>query len=119
MKRFLTILAAAATVALAVTSCKEDTPELEGPSIAWPSNSDFSVAEIDEDLDATLIVTAPAGIQSLIVKVESESELFMESLTGMFGSSTLDLVNDAKVIGVLAEVASSLPTGDALRKRRK
>ena len=115
MKRFLTILAAAATVALAVTSCKEDTPEFEGPSIAWPSNSDFSVAEIDEDLDATLIVTAPAGIQSLIVKVESESKLFMESLTAMFGSSTLDLVNDAKVIGVLAEVASSLPTGDALR----
>lgn len=115
MKRFLTILAAAATVALAVTSCKEDTPELEGPSIAWPSNSDFSVEEIDEDLDATLIVTAPAGIQSLIVKVESESELFMKSLTGMFGSSTLDLVNDAKVIEVLAKVASSLPTGEALR----
>ena len=115
MKRFLTILAAAATVALAVTSCKEDTPEFEGPSIAWPSNSDFSVEEIDEDLDATLIVTAPAGIQSLIVKVESESESFMKSLTGMFGSSTLDLVNDTKVIAVLAGVAPSLPTGEALR----
>lgn len=115
MKRFLTILAAAATVALAVPSCKEDTPEFEGPSIAWPSNSDFSVEEIDEDLDATLIVTAPAGIQSLIVKVESESESFMKSLTGMFGSSTLDLVNDTKVIALLAGVAPSLPTGEALR----
>lgn len=114
MKRFLTFLAAAVSVTFAAISCQENNPEVAGPAITWPSNPNFEPMTIDENLDASLTITAEAGIQTLVVKVDSESESFMNSVNVMFGTTTLDLINDQKVIETLAAVAASLPTGDAL-----
>ena len=114
MKRFLTFLAAAVSVAFAVTSCQENNPEVAGPAITWASNPNFEPMTIDENLDASLTITAEAGINTLVVNVESESEHFMSSVNTIFGTTVLDLINDTKVIETLAVVAEGLPTGDAL-----
>ena len=72
MKRFLTFLAVAASAVLAATSCQDNTtPDVAGPSISWSSNPDFDTVTIDDELDANLTVTAPAGIKSLVAVVES------------------------------------------------
>ena len=120
MKRFLTFLAVAASAVLAATSCQDNTtPDVAGPSISWSSNPDFDTVTIDDELDANLTVTAPAGIKSLVAVVESDSELFMGTLESIFGTSSLDFINDAKVIKALAAVAPDLPAGDALKDQKE
>lgn len=120
MKRFLTFLAVAASAVLAATSCQDNTtPDVAGPSISWSSNPDFDTVTIDDELDANLTVTAPAGIKSLVAVVESDSELFMGTLESIFGTSSLDFINDAKVITALAAVAPDLPAGDALKDQKE
>lgn len=107
-------MAAAVSVAFAATSCQENNPEVAGPAITWASNPNFEPMTIDENLDASLTITAEAGINTLVVNVESESEHFMSSVNTIFGTTVLDLINDTKVIETLAVVAEGLPTGDAL-----
>lgn len=120
MKRFLTFLAVAASAVLAATSCQDNTtPDVAGPSISWSSNPDFDTVTIDDELDANLTVTAPAGIKSLVAVVESDSELFMGTLESIFGTSSLDFINDAKVITALANIAPDLPAGDALKDQKE
>ena len=122
MKRFLTALMAASAI-FAMNSCKEDTPveELNGPSIEWESNSDFSTVDITETMDVNLTIKAPAGIKSFTVDVKSEA---LESVLGLISSngSTLDLINDAQLIEGLKTMSAiegyeglaDLPTGDAI-----
>lgn len=122
MKRFLTMLMAASAI-FAMNSCKEDTPveELDGPSIEWESNSDFSTVDITETMDVNLTIKAPAGIKSFTVDVKSEA---LESVLGLISSngSTLDLINDAQLIEGLKTMSAiegyeglaDLPTGDAI-----
>ena len=87
--------------------------EVDGPTIAWDSNSSFGKVNIDDNLNAVLDITAPAGIKSLTVTVDSDQ--LEKILTGMgITSPELDLINDQKVIGFLSEVAPSLPAGDKL-----
>lgn len=115
MKRFLTVLAAASAV-LAVYSCKESgkiEPQ-EGPNVEWPSNPDFSIIDITDDLDAKIRVTAPAGIRTFVVTVCSAE---LEGALKLIGieSPELDLINDAQVIGILdAVTGGALPTGSSL-----
>ena len=113
MKRFLTMLMAVSAV-FALNSCKEDAPVVDGPSVQWPSNSSFATVDITDDLDASLTVTAPAGIKSFVVSVDSDA---LESALGAIGITTtdLDLINDATVIGILDGVTQGqLPTGENL-----
>lgn len=113
MKRFLTMLMAVSAV-FALNSCKEDAPVVDGPSVQWPSNSSFATVDITDDLDASLKVTAPAGIKSFVVSVDSDA---LESALGAIGITTtdLDLINDATVIGILDVVTQGqLPTGENL-----
>ena len=115
MKRFLTTWMAVSAI-LALSSCKEDSPveELDGPTITWASNPEFGTVTIDEDLDATLNVTAPAGIKEFTVEVKSD---IMEAALKIIGISTttLDLINDETVITILNGVTDGqLPTGEAL-----
>ena len=122
MKRFLTMLMAASAI-FAMNSCKEDTPveELDGPSIEWESNPDFSTVDITETMDVNLTIKAPAGIKSFTVDVKSEA---LESVLGLISSngSTLDLINDAQLIEGLKTMSAiegyeglaDLPTGDAI-----
>ena len=97
MKRFLTALMAASAI-FAMNSCKEDTPveELNGPSIEWESNSDFSTVDITETMDVNLTIKAPAGIKSFTVKVDSEPLNNGEGLLNGFKLSELDLVNPSE-----------------------
>ena len=70
--------------------------------------------DITDDLDASLTVTAPAGIKSFVVSVDSDA---LESALGATGITTtdLDLINDATVIGILDVVTQGqLPTGENL-----
>ena len=113
----------AASAIFAMNSCKEDTPveELDGPSIEWESNSDFSTVDITETMDVNLTIKAPAGIKSFTVDVKSEA---LESVLGLISSngSTLDLINDAQLIEGLKTMSAiegyeglaDLPTGDAI-----
>lgn len=113
MKRFLTMLMAVSAV-FALNSCKEDAPVVDGPSVQWPSNSSFATVDITDDLDASLTVTAPAGIKSFVVSVDSDA---LESALGVIGITTtdLDLINDATVIRILDGVTQGqLPTGENL-----
>lgn len=115
MKRFLTILMATSAI-FAFNSCKEDNPidELEGPSVTWPSNSSFATVDITDDLDANLTVTVPAGISTFVVTVDSDA---LEAALGVIGitTSSLDLINDETVIGILDTVTGGqLPTGEDL-----
>ena len=113
MKRFLTMLMAVSAV-FALNSCKEDAPVVDGPSVQWPSNSSFATVDITDDLDASLTVTAPAGIKSFVVSVDSDA---LEGALGFIGITTtdLDLINDATVIGILDGVTEGqLPTGEKL-----
>ena len=103
----------AASAIFAMNSCKEDTPveELDGPSVEWPSNSTFATVDITDELDASLTVTAPAGIKSFVVTVDSDA---LEAALPAIGITTteLDLINDATVTSVLGNL--EVPVGDAL-----
>ena len=87
--------------------------EVDGPTIAWDSNSSFGKVNIDDNLNAVLDITAPAGIKSLTVTVDSDQLEHALTIAGIT-SPNLDLINDKKVIGFLSEVAPSLPAGDKL-----
>lgn len=88
----------AASAIFAMNSCKEDTPveELDGPSIEWESNPDFSTVDITETMDVNLTIKAPAGIKSFTVKVDSEPLNNGEGLLNGFKLSELDLVNPSE-----------------------
>lgn len=118
MKRFLTLMAMVVSAVVAFSSCNKDngndTTEKGAPTIEWPGNTDFAVMDIDENLDASLTVKAPAGIKTFVVEVESPA---LESvLAGMhITTTTLDLINDDTVIAMLTLASKgTLPTGDKL-----
>lgn len=74
MKRFLTVVMAAMAIIAAVSSCqKEDKAEvLDGPSLVWASNPEFGPVDITDEMDVVISVSAPAGISSFIVKIDSD-----------------------------------------------
>lgn len=116
------MLMAAVFAVFAVTSCNEKTeePEVPAPTIEWPSNPDFDTVELTMDVDVNLTVSAPAGIKSFIVSVESDSDMFMGILVQMTQdhSSNMDLINDAGLISALDELTQgALPTGDSLKDK--
>ena len=88
----------AASAIFAMNSCKEDTPveELDGPSIEWESNPDFSTVDITETMDVNLTIKAPAGIKSFTVKVDSEPLNNGEGLLDGYKLTELDLVNPSE-----------------------
>ena len=107
-------MAMVASAVVAFSSCNKDngndTTEKGAPTIEWPGNTDFDVMDIDENLDASLTVKAPAGIKTFVVEVESAA---LESV--LAGMSTLDLINDDTVIAMLTLASNgTLPMGDKL-----
>lgn len=93
----------------------EPEPELpDAPSLEWPANSDFSDMTIENGMDVNLVVKAPGKIKDFVVGVESDflATLLPEMTTD--GSMNMDLINDEKLITMLATVAATLPTGDKL-----
>ena len=121
MKKFLTFLAAAVSVAFAVTSCQENNPEVpdENPgeevtetAVTWPGNADFEPVVISKDMDATLKVTAVGGIKGFVV---TAPESLTTILTGFGLSTEMDFINDETVITAIETVAADMPTGGELK----
>lgn len=84
-------MAAAVSVAFAVISCQENNPEVAGPAITWPSNPDFETQNVTEKMDVKISITAPAGIASFVVTVDSEA------LAGILRTNTIDFINPADI----------------------
>ncbi len=120
MKRILALLASAALV-LAGTACSNDdndednggTPEntdsATAPTITWDSNPDFEPLELAEsDNDITISVSAPEGIETLTVNVNSTFILLAMTLKGL--SNPLDFIANAETISNVEELG--LEVGD-------
>lgn len=119
MKRFLTLMAMVVSAVVAFSSCNKDngndTTEKGAPTIEWPGNTDFDVMDIDENLDASLTVKAPAGIKTFVVEVESAALESVLASSMHITTTTLDLINDDTVIAMLTLASNgTLPMGDKL-----
>lgn len=82
-------------------SCQEKTPaeELDGPTVEWASNPEFKTLDFDgedDELDINLKISAPAGIKSFVVKIDSKPLNNGEGLLDGFKLTELDLVNPAE-----------------------
>lgn len=113
MKRFLTAMMVF-TAVIALSSCEhEDTPEYEAPTMTWASNPDFSTMELSGEMDVNIQISAPAGISTFVVSVDSD---VLEPVVGMVngGSNRMDLINGTQD---LLEMLSGfgVPTGDRLK----
>lgn len=91
----------AVSAILSLYSCQEKTPaeELDGPTVEWASNPDFKTLDfygVDEKLDINLKISAPAGIKSFVVKIDSKPLNNGEGLLDGFKLTELDLVNPAE-----------------------
>lgn len=84
------------------------------PYMVWEANPSFAPMNIDKNLNANLIVKAPEKIATF--KVEVNSPNLGPAITKLTsdGSTTMDLIGDQKLIGKLAVMAKTLPTGDKL-----
>lgn len=103
-------------VVLGFVSCKDDVPEPEkaAPTVEWPANSEFAPVEIEKDMTgkAVIVVKAEAGIKDF--KLAITSDVLTNEALGMIGlSSTMDLINDENVVGVLGEF--NIPVGNKLK----
>lgn len=112
-KNLISLFSMAALAVFSLASCNEkigdDPKELEAPAI----EGSFENVDISDGLKAELKITAPAGISTFVMTIDSdvlEQELSEAGLNG-----TLDLVNDGEVISAMATMAPSLLTGDGLK----
>lgn len=83
------------------------------PTVTWNANPTFAPMNIDDNLDASLVVNAPEKIAQFKVEVDSPSlSPYIPEMTSD-GSTTLDLVNDEKVVNLFNNTLK-IPAGSAL-----
>ena len=85
------------------------------PTMTWEANPSFAPMNINESLNADLVVTAPEKVASF--KVQVDSPCLTETISSLTqdGTSTMDLINDEGLISFLADAAPTLPTGNDLK----
>lgn len=96
------------------------TPTPSGtPYIEWQANPSFSPMNIDEDLNADLVIHAPKKIKTFEVIVESDvlsitiAQMSSYSDDYVDGDpAPMDLIGDEKLITTLAGMGLGLPLGD-------
>ena len=88
-----------------------DDVEAEAPSITWASNPDLATVDINDELDASIAVSAPGLIKRVALDVKSD--VFAKALREIVGlqKTYLDLTGDEEVISVLGDW---LAVGDEL-----
>ena len=86
-----------------------DTPAI---TMEWPANPEFDEMLIANGMDVNLSISAPAGISTFIVSVDSPT--LNTALEGIVGSTRMDLISDQKVKDFLGGQLG-LPTGDQLQ----
>ena len=117
MKKIFSLMAAACAV-MAFASCEKDNggsseTDPNQPVMTWEANPKFETTELQSEMDVVISISAPAGIETFVVDVDSDA---LEPIISVVnnGSSTMDLVNPpAGLSGILSGVG--LPTGDALK----
>lgn len=80
------------------------------PYMVWEANPSFAPMNIDEKMNANLVVNAPEKIAQFKVQVDSPN--LGPAIEGMTsdGSTTMDLVNDPEIIEILSNLG--IPTGN-------
>lgn len=101
-----------------------DTPVEPAPSTApyvvWEANPSFEPMNIDEDLNADLIIMALKKVKTFQVVVDSEqlsptiAALSSYADTYESGPATMDMVGDETLVTNLAEMDLGLPLGDEI-----
>lgn len=91
-----------------------DDPDADAPKLVWAANPTFAVTEIQETMNVNMQIIAPNKIATCVIDVDSPT--INSILAGMTSdeSTTLDIINDAKLLPALQETAPNLPTGDKL-----
>ena len=84
------------------------------PTLVWAANPSFEPMAINSSMNADLVVNAPEKIAQFKVKVDSPNLTAAIQRLTTDGSDTMDLIGDQKLIGKLAKMAPTLPTGDKL-----
>ena len=85
-------------------------PETPAITMKWPSNPSFERMQIKNGMDVNLTISAPAGIKTFVVTVDSP--VLNSMLPAVAGSTEMDLINSEQVKGFLSGLG--LPTGDQL-----
>ena len=117
MKKIFNLMAVACAV-MAFASCEKDNggsseTDPNQPVMTWEANPKFETTELQSEMDVVISISAPAGIETFVVDIDSDA---LEPIISVVnnGSSTMDLVNPpAGLSGILSGVG--LPTGDALK----
>lgn len=90
------------------------------PYVEWAANPDFSPMNIDENLDAALVIHAPKKIKTFEVVVDSEvlsptiAALCSYSDSYESGPATMDMIGDATLLENLGGMGLGLPLGDEI-----
>lgn len=87
-----------------------DEPVSTAPTLVWDDNPAFDKTLIKEGMDVNLVVNAPEKIKGFNVNVNSPT--LNSLLEQLVGTSQMDLVNNAAVIGFLGNLG--LPVGEQL-----
>ena len=111
---------AAACAVVAFASCEkdnggngEDVTDPNQPVMTWKENPNFETTELQTEMDVVISISAPAGIETFVVDVNSPVlNSVISDVNG--GSTSMDLVNPSSDLSDLLG-AVGLPTGDALK----
>lgn len=88
------------------------------PSLVWEANPDFSPMNIDENLDANLMVIVPKKVKTFEVIVDSEvlsstiAALCSYADSYSEGPATMDMIGDETLLENLAGMNLGLPLGE-------
>ncbi|MCI1640724.1 MAG: hypothetical protein LKI42_05560 [Bacteroidales bacterium] len=117
------IMTAALITTVFITSgCSKDDDKVDGPSIEWAANPNFSTEELAaQGMSVDLTIKAPAGIEGIVISVQSPAASFIATLNAMISieenkdatSPKLDLINDATVSSTLT--ALGIQSGTAVQ----
>lgn len=92
----------------------------DAPYLVWDANPDFTPMNIDDNLNADLVIHAPGKIKDFLVIVDSEVlsptiaalSKYADDYTG--GTVTMDMIGDAVLIENLGSMGLGLPLGDEI-----
>lgn len=90
----------------------------DAPYLVWEANPDFGPMNIDDDLNADLVIHAPGKIAEFLVIVDSEvlsptiAALSQYADTYSEGPVTMDMINDPVLVDNLGSMELGLPLGD-------
>lgn len=86
------------------------------PAVVWVGNESYAEQTITDGMSVDLEITAPLGIKTFVIDVDSEVlSMALPSMTSD-GSCTLDLIGDTKLINFFNSTPGLdvIPTGDRL-----